>query len=200
MTHLGQDLEQVFQYALHAHGGQRRKGTDIPYASHLMSTAALVLEAGGDEDQAIAALLHDAAEDAGGRERLDDIRLHFGDRVADIVDACTDTYEDPKPDWRERKEKYLDHLETADPDALLVSCADKLHNARSILADYREIGDELWERFNQESGGADGQLWYYRGLVDVFERRLGNALARELGRTVNELAELVSRSTTLGGG
>ena len=188
MTRLGPDFDRAFQYAHDLHRDQQRKETTIPYLSHLMSAASLVLEAGGDEEQAIAALLHDAAEDQGGQSTLDEIRVRFGDRVANIVDACTDTVEEPKPEWRERKEQYLAHLQTADQDALLVSCADKLHNARSILSDYRTHGDALWQRF---TAPVDGQLWYYRSLTDVFQERLDNPLAEELRRTVNELVAAV---------
>jgi GTP pyrophosphokinase len=174
-------------WAVTLHARQRRKGTDIPYASHLLAVCALVLEDGGDEDQAIAALLHDAVEDQGGRPMLDEIRGRFGPQVADIVLACTDAETVPKPPWRERKERYLVHLGTASPAARRVSCADKLHNARCVLADYRVHGERLWGRFN---GGRDGTLWYYRSLVEAF-RRAGTApMVDELDRVVTELERL----------
>ena len=127
----------ALDYAVRLHDGQMRKGTDIPYVSHLLAVAALVMESGGDQDETIAALLHDAVEDCGGRPVLNEIRSRFGDRVADIVDGCTDAYTEPKPPWKARKEQYLHHLEDASESILLVSNADKLHNARAILTDYR---------------------------------------------------------------
>jgi (p)ppGpp synthase/HD superfamily hydrolase len=130
MTALGPRFDEALAYAADAHAGQVRKGTSIPFVAHLLAVTALVLEDDGDEDHAIAALLHDAPEDAGGRDRLDDIRRRFGDRVADIVEACSDTFEVPKPAWRPRKERYLTHLETAPDDVLRVSLADKVHNLR----------------------------------------------------------------------
>src|SRR5262245_22598747 len=153
----------VWAAALHAR--QRRKGTGIPYVSHLLSVCALVLEDGGDEDQAIAALLHDAVEDQGGRPVLDEIRARYGDRVAGIVEACTDADTVPKPPWRERKEWYVGHIREATPEARRVSCADKLHNARTILADYRAVRETVWQRF---TAGREGTLWYYRALVTAF--------------------------------
>ena len=169
------------------HTSQKRKGTSIPYVSHLLAVSSLVLEHGGSEDQAIAALLHDAAEDQGGLPTLDKIRDHFGDVVAEIVDHCTDAYEEPKPEWRIRKEEYIASIEEKPLGAALVSCADKLHNARAILNDLRTVGDELWGRF---TGGKEGTLWYYKSLVDAFDDTLGNSLSEELKRTVNEINDL----------
>ncbi|MGA8540589.1 MAG: HD domain-containing protein, partial [Terriglobales bacterium] len=160
-------FDAALQFASGLHHSQPRKSTHIPYIAHLMSVCALVIEAGGDEDQAIAGLLHDAVEDQGGLPTLETIRHMFGDRVADIVKSCSDsTVSDStqKPPWRERKVKYLEHLRSADGDALLVSAADKLHNARAILADYRELRDELWSRFNASK---EEQLWYYGALVET---------------------------------
>jgi (p)ppGpp synthase/HD superfamily hydrolase len=184
---LGPRFEQALLLATRKHAGQRRKGTDIPYVSHLLSVAGLVLEAGGDEDLAIAALLHDVVEDCGGAPMLQEIRSQFGERVAHVVDGCTDTDLTPKPPWRQRKEDYLKHLRTADADTCLVSAADKLHNARSILADYRQLGEPVWERFQ---GKRDGTLWYYRALVDEFKRQKTNRLADQLERVVSELEAL----------
>jgi len=161
-----------------------RKGTPAPYISHLMGVAGLVLEAGGDEDLAVAALLHDVVEDCGGKPMLQEVRRRFGRRVAHVVDGCTDSYVVPKPPWRERKEEYLRHLRTADADVHLVSAADKVHNLRHILTDYREAGDKIWERFN---GKREGTLWYYRALWKEFRRRKPNRLVNELGRLVIEL-------------
>ena len=163
---------------------RRARVQATPYIAHLLSVAGLVLEAGGDEDLAIAALLHDVVEDCGGAPMLQQIRRRFGKRVAHVVDGCTDTDLDPKPPWQQRKEDYLQHLRTADADVRLVSAADKLHNARSVLADYREIGEPVWERFH---GKRDGTLWYYRALLDEFRRGKVNPLIHQLERVINEL-------------
>ena len=185
---LGERWEKALVYASQIHALQERKGSGVPYVSHLLSVAALVLEYGGDEDQAIAALLHDAAEDQGGEARLADIRNRFGERVAAIVRACTDTTETPKPPWRPRKEAYIAHLSTCPPDALLVSAADKLHNARSILSDYRVCGASVFDRF---TASQEETLWYYRELGDAFRQCAAPAaLVAELERTVAELAAL----------
>jgi (p)ppGpp synthase/HD superfamily hydrolase len=177
-------FEQALLYATQKHSSQVKKGTGVPYISHLLGVASLTLDAGADEDVAIAALLHDVVEDCGGIERLDEIRNRFGERVARIVDGCTDTYADPKPAWRKRKEDYIEHLRTADADTRLVSAADKLHNSRAILADYREIGEAVFERF---SGKRDGTLWYYRALVNEFRKHPPNRLVDELEWVVDEL-------------
>jgi (p)ppGpp synthase/HD superfamily hydrolase len=181
---LGPRYLEAFAFAARLHQEQRRKGADIPYLSHLMSVSALVLEDGGDEDEAIAALLHDAVEDQGGPPTLEAIRARFGDRVARIVDGCTDSDTVPKPPWRARKERYLDHLRHAEADVRRVSAADKLHNARSILTDYRRIGDAVFGRF---TAGKDETLWYYRSLVAAFQETGGGRLADELARVVDEL-------------
>ncbi len=177
-------FERALALANRLHARQKRKGTDIPYIAHLMTVAGLVLEAGGDEDMAIGALLHDAVEDQGGKPTLRMIRKRFGKRVADIVAGCTDSDTDPKPPWRERKESYIAHLRHASPEVRLVSAADKLHNARSVLSDYRRVGEALWPRF---SGRRDGTLWYYRTLVDTFRAVGSNSVVDELGRVVAEL-------------
>lgn len=177
-------FERALLFATRKHAGQMRKGTPAPYISHLMGVAGLVLEAGGDEDLAIAALLHDVVEDCGGAPMLKEVRRRFGKRVAHVVEGCTDTDLDPKPPWRQRKEDYVEHLRTADADVRLVSAADKLHNSRHILADYYEVGESIWDRFN---GGRDGTLWYYRALLKEFRRRKPNRLVNELERVVTEL-------------
>ncbi len=180
-------------FAFDLHRTQERKDTGIPYFSHLMSVAALALENGADEEMAIAALLHDAVEDQGGRETAEKIRRRFGDRVADIVAGCTDAEVRPKPPWRQRKEAYIAHLAGAPADVVLVSAADKLHNARAILADLRAVGNAVWDRFN---GGKKGSLWYYRGLVTAFRARFAEvcpqrqALVEELDRVVGEIGRL----------
>jgi len=180
-------FKQAVDYAIDLHADQHRKATSIPYVTHLMSVAALVAEYGGTEDQVIAALLHDAVEDQGGAPRLEDVRRRFGQPVADIVQACTDTDQTPKPPWRERKEDYIAHLSHASPDVLLVSAADKLHNSRTIVADLRERGPDAFEIF---TGRRDGTLWYYRSLVEVFESRFEGPIVAELARTVRQMHEL----------
>jgi (p)ppGpp synthase/HD superfamily hydrolase len=189
---LTQRFEHAVGYANRIHSNQTRKGTGIPYLTHLLGVASLVMENGAQsEEEVIGALLHDAAEDQGGRPRLDDIREEFGEVVGHIVDACTDSYDDPKPPWRERKEAYVAHVRErvergGDEPALRVSLADKLHNTRAILADVRESGDAVFERF---SGKREGTIWYYASLVDAF-RSFPNRMVGELERTVGELRRL----------
>ena len=182
-------FEQALLFATRKHSGQSRKGTATPYIAHLLSVAGLVLEAGGDEDLAIAALLHDVVEDCGGAPMLKEVRRRFGKRVAHVVEGCTDTDVYPKPPWLQRKEDYLKHLKNADADTRLVSVADKLHNVRSILTDYREQGDAVWDRFQ---GKRDGTLWYYRALLKEFRRKKSNRLVSEFARTVRTLGSVVS--------
>ncbi len=184
---LTQRFDDALVFASRLHARQIRKGTKVPYVSHLLGVAALVLEAGGDEDEAIAALLHDAVEDQGGLPTLETIRRRFGDRVAGIVEACTDADTTPKPPWRGRKERYVAHIAGAEADARRVSAADKLYNARAILVDYRTLGEPLWDRF---SGGKEGTLWYYRALVSAFQSAGSSWLVEELGRVVTELERL----------
>jgi (p)ppGpp synthase/HD superfamily hydrolase len=186
---LGPRFLRAFLFAAEMHKGQTRKASTIPYIAHLMGVASLVLEAGGDEDLAIAALLHDVVEDCGGAPMLKEVRRQFGKRVAKVVDGCTDADTDPKPPWRERKEKYIRHLKAAEADTQLVSAADKLNNVRSILSDYRAVGESVWSRFN---GGREGTLWYYRTLRDVFLRRKRNRITRELELAVSELDSLAA--------
>jgi GTP pyrophosphokinase len=189
MTKLTPRFQAALDYAFQVHDGQVRKGTEIPYISHLMGVTAIALEHGATEDEAIGALLHDAAEDAGGAPVIEDVRSKFGQAVADIVDGCSDTFKTPKPPWRHRKEAYIAHLEKASPSVLLVSAADKLHNVRSITCDNREIGEKVWARF---TGGREGTLWYYRSLADAFLRLSGNRLASELNLAVLELERLAA--------
>lgn len=181
---LGIRFEQALVYAAHIHGGQRRKGTDVPYLAHLLGVCALVLEDGGDEDEAIAALLHDAVEDQGGAKRLEDIRARFGERVAQIVEACTDAVDRTGLSTEERHRMSIAALPGKDGSALRVLLADKLHNARAILRDYRQLGDGLWERFDV---GRDGQLEYYRRLADRFSGLTDSPIASELADVVGEL-------------
>ena len=180
-------FQEALIYAYQLHARQKRKESDVPYISHLLAVTALVLEDGGDEDQGIAALLHDAVEDQGGRDTFEEIRRRFGDRVAFIVDGCTDAYMTPKPPWRYRKDEYIKHLRTAPKDVRRVSLADKLHNARSILADLRLDDVNLWDRFN---GGKEGTLWYYSTLVKVFQEIDDSPMVAELTRVVDEIERL----------
>lgn len=175
-------FDTALAYASQAHRTQMRKGSDVPYIAHLLGVASIALEFGADEDQAIAALLHDAVEDQGGLPRLEDIRNRFGDRVAGMVMDCTDAVEKPKPKWQARKERYLASLAHKHRDSLLVSLADKTHNAEAIVADMAQVGDAIWDRF---TGGREGSIWYYRELASAFAEafpthtaRLANAVAQ----------------------
>ena len=182
----------AFAYAARLHAWHLRKGTTIPYIAHLMSVAALVLEMGGDEDEAIAALLHDAVEDQGGAETREDIRLRFGDRVVGIVDGCTDTDTIPKPPWRERKEQHIEHLRHATPEVLRVALADKLHNARSLRFDLQHLGSRVWDRFNATESET---LWYYQTLVQIFHEKSPGPFVDELSQVVSDLEKLGLKST-----
>lgn len=182
-------FEQALVFAAQLHKDQRRKGSGVPYVSHLLAVAALVIEHGGDEDEAIAALLHDAIEDQGGPKAREEIRRRFGDRVTEIVDGCTDSETVPKPPWKERKLAYIAHLAGASSSVRLVSAADKLHNARSILIDYRGLGEEIWQRFQ---GRKTGTLWYYRSVLDVLSHSGKTPLVEELDRVVRELEQLAA--------
>lgn len=177
-------------YAHEVHRGQRRKGSGIPYIAHVLGVAAIAMEYGADEDEAIGALLHDAAEDGGGEATLAEIRARFGDAVGDIVLGCSDSLvEDPedKLPWRDRKENYLAHLENASASVCLVSAADKLHNVRSIVRDFHMHGDEIWGRFQ---GQRDGTLWYYETVAHALVRRFHSPLTRDLQTAVDELLAL----------
>jgi (p)ppGpp synthase/HD superfamily hydrolase len=195
MTMLSPRFDEALSYASRLHRGQIRKGTTIPYVAHLLGVASIALEHGASEDEAIGALLHDALEDQSrnGATELE-IRHQFGDRVFAIVRGCTDAEGEAgkeKPPWRERKEAYIDHIAKADASTRLVSASDKLHNAHAILADLRTHGEALWPRF---TGGRDGSLWYYRGLVTAFGKAGGTdamvCLVAELERTVSEIERL----------
>ncbi|MDJ0675469.1 MAG: HD domain-containing protein [Calothrix sp. MO_167.B42] len=184
MAKLTNRFEQALIYANQLHRTQTRKGGDVPYISHLLSVAALVLEDGGDEDEAIAALLHDAVEDQGGKETRAVILDMFGTRVVEIVDGCTDTDVIPKPPWKERKYKYIERLRHASASVRRVALADKLHNARSILQDLSTLGEATWDKF---TGGKSGTLWYYHALLEVFlETNTNSWLVEELNRIIGE--------------
>jgi GTP pyrophosphokinase len=187
------NFERALSFATKLHAEQVRKETDIPYISHLISVAGIVLENGGGRDEAIAALLHDSIEDQaetfpGGAEALrNEIKDRFGENVLEIVEGCTDAEVISKPPWKKRKEAYIAHLEATSDATRLVSCSDKLHNARTIVSDLRVIGDSLWSRFK---GGKDGTLWYYDTLAKTFMRLGPRKLANELELTVSEMRKL----------
>jgi (p)ppGpp synthase/HD superfamily hydrolase len=183
-------FDRALAYAAVIHAGQVRKTNNVPYIAHLLGVTSIALEYGADEDEAIAALLHDAGEDAGGEGRIADIRARFGDKAAKIVEGCTDSLTIPKPEWRERKEKYIAHLESADAPTILVSAADKLYNTRAILRDLRREGDGVFDRFK---GKKEGTLWYYRALVTAFRKHGENELIDELDRVVTEVERLSRR-------
>ncbi len=202
MSQLTGKFNDALLYAATLHATQTRKGGAVPYMAHLMAVCAVALEAGGNEDLAIAALLHDAVEDQGGAPILKEIRQRFGEKVAAVVHGCTDTDQEPKPPWLQRKQDYLHHLRSADDDVRLVSAADKVCNARSILFDYHTLegaggeygrGHEIWERFHANS---EHQLWYYRGLVQALHAGESGRptkvapLIDELQRLVVELEKL----------
>jgi (p)ppGpp synthase/HD superfamily hydrolase len=183
-------FSKALGYAELKHHNQVRKGGDIPYVGHLLTVAGLVINDGGSEVQAIAALLHDAVEDAGGPATLAEIKANFGDDVARIVDECSDTDEVPKPPWRDRKQRYINDLAEVGEDTLLVSVADKLDNARSMLRDYHEHGPALWERFTVKD--PRDHLWYYGELLNAYGRRgCTSWMVDELDRVVKELRRLV---------
>lgn len=187
----GERFDLALDVAHRLHREQVRKGTPVPYITHLLAVAALVGEHGGTEDEVIAALLHDAIEDQGGAATREMLRERFGNEVVAIIDGCTDAEVIPKPPWRARKEAYIRHLADAAPSVRLVSAADKLHNARATLADLRAHGNALWDRFN---GGRDGTLWYYRALAEAFRGTGPAAIANELDRVVRELEALAGQA------
>jgi (p)ppGpp synthase/HD superfamily hydrolase len=188
---MGARFRRALDYAARVHATQFRKGTSRPYISHLLGVASIVLVHGGDEDEAIAALLHDAVEDQGGQRRLRDIRRKFGARVAHIVEGCTDSDVTPKPPWLKRKKDYLKHLREADSSVRLVSAADKLYNASETLADFRSHRESIWKRFK---GGRKGTLWYYREVAKILRKKGPKLLSKDLQRVVRELTRAASAS------
>jgi (p)ppGpp synthase/HD superfamily hydrolase len=184
---LGERFQQALGYAAELHNSQTRKASDVPYVGHLLSVAGLVIEADGTETEAIAALLHDAAEDQGGEATLSEIEQRFGAAVARIVDECSDTVITPKPPWRKRKEDYINHLHAASDSTILVSMADKLDNARAILRDLRRRGPAVWQRFT--TNDPQDHLWYYRSLLEVYRTRSDSWLVDELERVIRALGE-----------
>lgn len=183
---LSKNYDQALGYAAELHRDQVRKGSGVPYIAHLLSVSSRILVAGGTEVQAIAGLLHDAAEDQGGEPTLQEIRHRFGGEVAQIVYDCTDALVIPKPEWRPRKEAYLTSLPDKAKASLLVSLADKVDNAQAILQDYRIIGDDLWSRF---TGKREGTIWYYRTLNDIFAKVLPGSLSNELTQIVAQFPD-----------
>jgi (p)ppGpp synthase/HD superfamily hydrolase len=186
---LTERFERALVIAARLHRDQQRKGSGVPYISHLLAVCELTIEYGGDEDEAIAALLHDAIEDQGGAVARAEILREFGARVTEIVDGCTDTDESPKPPWRPRKEAYIRHVAEASASVRLVSACDKLHNARSLVKDYRIYGEDLWSRF---TGRREGTLWYYRAMVNALRVAGTSEIVEELDRVVTELERLAS--------
>src|SRR3954471_19969104 len=181
MPTLTRRFDDAFVYAHEVHGTHTRKGTGAPYVGHLMGVASIVIDDGGGEDEAIAALLHDAPEDRGGRDRLEDIRRRFRGAAAEIVGDCTDSWTMPKAPWADRKRQYAEHARTLPPSSLRVSAADKVHNAYAILRDLRNVGEKAWERFN---AGPDDILAYYQSLVRAYREAGGGRLVDELDRIV----------------
>lgn len=186
MTKLTNKFEQALVYATQLHANQTRKVDKIPYISHLMSVSALILEAGGSEDEAIAGLLHDAIEDQGGKATREEIRQKFGETVVEIVDGCTESDITPKPPWKERKIQYIENIRNASDSVKLVSLADKLHNARSLLIGYQNQGDKLWDYF---SGSKEDKLWFYGELLKIYKQGNVNFMTVELQRILKELRQ-----------
>ncbi len=190
----GEKFEEALVHAARLHKTQTRKGSETPYINHLLAVAAIVGENGGTEDEVIAALLHDAIEDTD--ETKESLAERFGGKVAEIVEGCSDADVAPgeeKPEWRDRKEAYVAHVKDAPRSVLVVSSADKLHNARAILADYREVGEDLWSRFR---GGRGGTLWYYRALVEAYKVAGASPVIEEFERTVAEIERLAEAANT----
>ena len=187
---LSEKFRSAIDFAFQLHKDQIRKGSNVPYISHLMAVTGLVLESGGDEDEAIAAVLHDAVEDQGGLATLEEIRCRFGDKVASIVKECSDSFSTPKPPWRERKEKYLQKLETASPSVLKISLADKFHNIRSLYWAYLRYGEKTWANFR---GGKEGTLWYYHELSKVFHKHNANFMLQEFDRYLEQLEKEIGK-------
>jgi (p)ppGpp synthase/HD superfamily hydrolase len=184
-------FETALVYAAQLHAQQRRKVTNTPYIAHLLGVAALVLEAGGNEDEAIAALLHDAVEDQGGAMTRAEILQQFGATVVAIVDGCTEPEPKPEQSWREHKLQYLEQLRSAKPAVQRVALADKLHNARSLLVNFRLEGDRIWNQFR---GGKEGVLWLVEMQLDLFQQVSDSWMVTELAQVVRALKQEVASS------
>ena len=187
---LSERFEAALVYAYQLHRHQTRKVNRTPYIAHLLSVTALVLEDGGNEDEAIAALLHDAVEDQGGQATREEIKQRFGETVVAIVDGCTESDTIPKPPWRDRKQRYLEQLRRGSPSVRRVALADKLHNARTIVLDYRQQGENLWSAF---TSGKDGLMWFYHSLLELYQPTDPSPMVGELRRVVEELEQLVEQ-------
>ncbi len=183
-------FDEALRYASDLHRLQYRKAAKIPYISHLLAVAALVIEHGGDEDQAIAALLHDAIEDQGGAARKADIEARFGKAVAELVDACSDAWEHPKPEWRTRKQAFIEDLEQKNTKALLIIASDKLHNIQCVIRDFESHGGEVWQRFK---GGKEGTLWYNDTIAERLAELLPGPLSDQLSAAARFLGEKARR-------
>ncbi len=181
MPQLTERFDDAIRYAHDLHREQMRKGNGSAYIGHLLGVASIVLDDGGSEDEAIGALLHDAAEDQGGREQLAAILDRFGSEVAKIVEDCTDSWDTPKRPWLERKRQYIEHARHLQPSSLRVAAADKVHNAYAILRDLRNDGDRVWDRFNAP---ADDVVAYYESIIRAFRESGGGKLVAELERIV----------------
>ncbi|OGO18244.1 MAG: phosphohydrolase [Chloroflexi bacterium RBG_16_48_8] len=187
-SQLSDRFQEAFNFAFQLHKNQIRKGSDVPYITHLMAVAVLVLENGGDEEEAIVALLHDAVEDQGGLKTLDLIRQRFGEKVASIVEKCSDSFSTPKLPWRDRKESHLHCLVGASPAVLRVSLADKLHNLKSLYSAYRRDGEEIWKHFR---GGKEGTLWYYHELSKMFHKEGENIMLSDFDQLLDQFDRMV---------
>jgi len=183
-------IVDAFAFTYELHRTQVRKGSKVPYITHLMGVAAIVGRHGGDEDQFIAALLHDAVEDQGGRDTLERIRERFGDAVAAYVEGCSDADTDPKPPWQERKEQFIESMKKASPGLKLIIAADKLHNTRALVSDLHEKGNAVWDLFR---AGREGSLWYYAEMVRALSADWSHPLLRELAEEVDVLQRLAER-------
>jgi (p)ppGpp synthase/HD superfamily hydrolase len=191
---LSDRFSQAFGFAFEVHREQTKKGGKVPYIAHLLEVTGLVLSYGGNEQEAIAALLHDAVEDHPDLASFEKIKEQFGTAVAQIVEACSDSSTIPKPPWKARKEKYIEHMHSANESVLMVATADKLVNARAVMRDYRLVGEQVWSRFN---AGKSEQLWYYRTVAKALADAAGDGRARPL---VDELKRAVERLEALCGG
>jgi GTP pyrophosphokinase len=188
---LSKRFVDALNFAVTLHAQQQRKVSGAPYAAHLLGVASIAMEYGASETEAVAALLHDAIEDQGGAAMREQLQRRFGDEVTAIVEGCTDAVAQPKPPWRQRKEAYVAHLRHASPSVCLVSAADKLHNARALLQEYRARGEAVWGHFR---GGRVGMLWYYEALVAALKQAGSTPLVEELERTVTELEREVAKN------
>ncbi len=186
-------FEAALVYAHQLHRHQTRKVNRTPYIAHLLSVMALVLEDGGSEDEAIAALLHDAVEDQGGQATREEIKQRFGETVVAIVDGCTESDTIPKPPWRDRKQRYLEQLRQGSPSVRRVALADKLHNARTILFDYQQHGENVWSAF---SAGKEGVLWFYHSLLQLYPLTQSSPMVEELRQVVEEIEQLVKQENS----